>query len=300
VTEQTASTAWVHGRFDGRRGPKKVLFGRMYEDSAIELGAFPPGGRVMCIASAGCTAMALAPHHDVVAIDINPDQLAYARRRIEGEPAIQGNAERVMGLGRMVAPLLGWSARRVNEFLQLDDCAAQLDYWKRHLDTRRFRAALRVMFSLTALRAIYSSPLLRCLPPRLAMVMRSRLERGFANHPNRHNVYARALLLGELAAPAPVSVADRITLVQADAAEWLENAPAGSFEGISLSNILDGANEAYRARLVAAVRKAAAPGAMVVLRSFSEPAAAMTSNCATADRSMLWGIVDVRPADQFA
>jgi S-adenosylmethionine:diacylglycerol 3-amino-3-carboxypropyl transferase len=300
VTEQTASTAWVHGRFDGRRGPKKVLFGRMYEDSAIELGAFPPGGRVMCIASAGCTAMALAPHHDVVAIDINPDQLAYARRRIEGEPAIQGTAERVMGLGRMVAPLLGWSARRVNEFLQLDDCAAQLDYWKRHLDTRRFRAALRVMFSLTALRAIYSSPLLRCLPPRLAMVMRSRLERGFANHPNRHNVYARALLLGELAAPAPVSVADRITLVQADAAEWLENAPAGSFEGISLSNILDGANEAYRARLVAAVRKAAAPGAMVVLRSFSEPAAAMTSNCATADRSMLWGIVDVRPADQFA
>ena len=178
-------------------------------------------------------------------------------------------------------------------------CTAQIAFWQRHLDTRRFGAALRVMFSVTALRAIYSSPLLRCLPPRLAMVMRGRLERGFANHPNRHNLYARALLLGELAAPAPVSVADRITLVHADAAEWLENAPAGSLDGFSLSNILDGANDAYRARLGAAVRRAAAPGAMVVLRSFSEPNAAMTSNCATADRSMLWGIVDVRPADQF-
>ena len=299
MTELTASTAWVHGRFDGRQGPKKVLFGRVYEDSAIELGAFKPGGRVMCIASAGCTAMALAAHHDGVAIDINPDQLAYARRRIAGEPAIQGTAERVMGMGRMLAPLLGWSTPRVREFLALDDCTAQIAFWQRHLDTRRFGAALRVMFSVTALRAIYSSPLLRCLPPRLAMVMRGRLERGFANHPNRHNLYARALLLGELAAPAPVSVADRITLVHADAAEWLENAPAGSLDGFSLSNILDGANDAYRARLAAAVRRAAAPGAMVVLRSFSEPNAAMTSNCATADRSMLWGIVDVRPADQF-
>ena len=56
-----AGTVWTHGRFDARGGPGKVLFGRMYEDASIEAGAFPPGGRVFCIASAGCTAMRLAP-----------------------------------------------------------------------------------------------------------------------------------------------------------------------------------------------------------------------------------------------
>lgn len=298
--EQVATTAWVHGRFDGRDGPKKVLFGRMYEDSAIELGAFAAGGRVVCIASAGCTALALAARHEVVAIDINGDQLAYAERRIAGAPASRGTAERVMNFGRMFAPLVGWSKHRVHEFLELDDCAAQVDYWQRHLDTRRFRAALRVMFSVTALRAVYASPLLRCLPPNLASVMRARLARGFANHGNRDNAYARALLLGELAPPAPRSHRDRITLVQADAAEWLERAPAGSFAGFSLSNILDGANAAYRARLVAAVRRAAAPAAVVVLRSFAEPAPDLSTNQAAADRSLLWGIVDVRPVERFA
>ena len=45
---------------------------------SIELDAFRPGGRILCIASAGCTAMKLAPDHEVVAVDINPIQLAYA------------------------------------------------------------------------------------------------------------------------------------------------------------------------------------------------------------------------------
>ncbi len=106
---------------------------------------------MVCIASAGCTALALATRHEVVAIDINGDQLAYAKHRLAGAPASRGTAERVMDFGRMFAPLVGWSKRRVHEFLALDDCAAQVDYWLRHLDTRRFRAALRVLFSVTAL-----------------------------------------------------------------------------------------------------------------------------------------------------
>ena len=51
----TTATAWKAGRFDARVGPKQILFGRMYEDAAIERAAFRPGGRVFCIASAGCT-----------------------------------------------------------------------------------------------------------------------------------------------------------------------------------------------------------------------------------------------------
>jgi S-adenosylmethionine:diacylglycerol 3-amino-3-carboxypropyl transferase len=294
------STPWEHGRFDAREGPSKVLFGRMYEDAAIELQAFRPGGRIFCIASAGCTAMKLASRHEVVAVDINPDQLRYAAQRIAGMPAVRGTAERVMAFGRTFAPLVGWSSRRVEAFLDLDDPVEQLAFWHQHLDTRRFRFAFGALFSTTALGAIYASPFLGFLPRRLGSVMRSRLERCFARHPNRTNPYARALLLGELADDPPPREASAIELRQADAAEWLEHQPAASFDGFTLSNILDGADEAYRQRTFAAVKRAAKPEAVVVLRSFGEPPQDFGDNRAAEDRSMLWGIVAVCGAATLA
>ena len=292
----TAGTPWEAGRFDARAGPSKVLFGRMYEDAAIELSAFRPGGRVFCIASAGCTAMKLAPGREVVAADINQVQLAYAARRFEGAPAVRGTAERVMAFGRAFGPLFGWSRRRLRAFLDLDDPAAQIAEYRQHLDTRRFRAAFDGLFSVTALRSIYAAPFLDFLPRRLGAVLRGRMERCFARHPNRTNPYARALFLGDLPDEPPPPEAKQIQLVHADAAGFLEGAAAGSFEGFALSNILDGAGAGYRARLAAAVRRAAAPGAVVVLRSFAEPAGDATDDRAADDRSMLWGIVQVRPA----
>ena len=296
MTATVAETAWERGRFDARDGPGKVLFGRMYEDASIELDAFRPGGRVLCIASAGCTAMALAPHHEVVAVDINPVQLAYAERRFAGDRGARGAAERVMAFGRSFAPLAGWWPARVRAFLDLEDPAEQSGYWRRHLDTARFRAALDGLLSLTALRAVYASSFLDFLPPRLGSVMRGRMERCFARHPNRANPYARALLLGELSITPPPPEASDIRLVHADAAAFLEREPAGSFDGFALSNILDGVDAAYSRRLVAAVKRAAAPEAVVVLRSFREPSAALATNRAAEDRAMLWGIVDARPA----
>ena len=291
-----ATTPWEHGRFDARSGPSKVLFGRMYEDSAIECNAFRRGSRVFCIASAGCTAMQLAAaDHDVVAIDINRDQLAYAAARLAGRPAIRGTAERVMAAARMFAPLVGWTRRRLRRFVELDDVEAQVAMW-RTLDTWRLRIAFGALFSVTALRAVYASPFLAFLPSRLGAVMRARLARCFARHPNRTNPFAHALLLGELADEPPQPQAGSIELVHGDAAEWLEAAPAGSFDAFTLSNILDGASPPYRARLFAAVKRAAARDAVVVLRSFAEPPAELATNRAEDDRSMLWGVVDVRPA----
>jgi S-adenosylmethionine:diacylglycerol 3-amino-3-carboxypropyl transferase len=295
-----ASTVWERGRLDGRSGKRQVLFGSMYEDPAIELAAFRPGGRVMCIASAGDTAMALAPQHEVVAVDINPVQLAYAKHRLAGGEAVRGMAERVMGIARALAPLVGWTRTRIETFVALDDRDEQLAYWREHLDTRRFRFAFGALMSVRALRAFYSSPLLACLPPRLGRVMRARMERCFAHHANRANPYARLLLLGEATGHGLPPEACRVELVQADAAAYLEAAPAGSFDGFTLSNIVDGVDAAYRARLFAAVRRAAAPGAVVVLRSFSEPASARDTNQADRDRSMLWGAVDVIVADALA
>jgi S-adenosylmethionine:diacylglycerol 3-amino-3-carboxypropyl transferase len=291
-----AKTAWARGRFDARDGPRKLLFGHMYEDAAIEWGAFQPAGRVFCIASAGCTAMKLARRHDVVAVDINPVQLAYAERRFAGDPGRHGAAERVVGFARAFSPAVGWSRSRLRAFLDLDDPVAQTAYWRQHLDSWRFRTAFDGLFSLTALRAVYASPFLDLLPPRFGAVMRQRMARCFARYANRTNPYARALLLGEFAEEVPPSEAKSIRLVHADAAAYLESESAGSFDGFALSNILDGADVAYERRLIAALKRAAAPGAVTVLRSFREPSIDVPTNHAAEDRAMLWGIVDVRPA----
>jgi S-adenosylmethionine:diacylglycerol 3-amino-3-carboxypropyl transferase len=294
-----AVTVWRHGRFDARTRRSQVLFGRMYEDASIELGAFSPGGRIFCIASAGCTAMKLAPHHEVVAVDINPIQVAYARRRFEGDPGFRGKAERVMDFIRFFAPLAGWWPSRVRSFVELANPAEQMELWHRQLDTRRFRLALDLLFSFSALRAVYASPFLGFLPKHLGAVMRARMERCFARHPNRTNPYARGLLLGELSSePTPVE-AKRIRLVHADAADFLENTTPASFDGFTLSNIVDGVDEAYRQRLFAAVKRAAAPGAITVLRSFGEAEPDSPANRAAEDRAMLWGSVLVRPAAEL-
>lgn len=296
LTTEAIATAWERGRFDARTGPSRLLFGRMHEDASIELGAFRPGGRVFCIASAGCTAMALSTRHEVVAADINPVQVAYARRRFAGEAGSPGAAERMMSFGRRLAPMAGWRTARVETFLDLADPVEQVAYWRRHLDTARLRAAMDVLLSPAVLGLFYARPLLRSLPPRFGRVLRGRMERCFGRHPNRDNLHARALLLGDLSdAPTP-DEARAIRLVHADAATCLEREPPESFDGFTLSNILDGAGEAYRQRLSAAVRRAARPGALAVLRSFAEPLSPSTTNRAAEDRAMLWGIVDVMPA----
>ena len=185
-------------------------------------------------------------------------------------------------------------------FLELDDPAEQAGFWRRQLDTRRFRAAFDALFSVTALRAVYASPFLAFLPPRLGAVMRARMERCFARHPNRTNPYARALLLGELADDPPRPRAGAIELVHADAADVPRARARRAASTASRCRTSSTApSPAYRARLFAAVQRAAAPGAIVVLRSFAEPTAALPTNRAADDRSMLWGIVDVRPAAEL-
>ncbi len=296
MNSTAATTAWQRGRFDARGGPHKLLFGRMYEDAAIELGAFRSGGRVFCIASAGCTALKLAPCHEVVAVDVNPVQLAYVEHRRMGGVSRPGSAERFMACARALGPLAGWWPARIRAFLDLDDPPAQMDFWRRYLDTKRFRAGVDLLLSGPTLRAIYASSFLDFLPPHFGGVMRERMARCFGRFPNRTNPYARTLLLGEMPdEPLPAEVKN-VRLVQADAATFLEGEPAGSFDGFTLSNILDGASAAFEQRLFAAVKRSAAPGAMAVLRSFREPSVPLPSNRAAEDRAMLWGIVDVRPA----
>lgn len=292
-------TAWQAGRLGASRGPQRLLFGQMYEDVEIEVKAFHGKNRVFCIASAGATALRLAGEHEVVACDINPVQLAYAERRAHGSPAETGDAERAMNIARVFMPLVGWRRESVREFLAMNDVTKQSAYWKKYLDTRRFRAAFDLFLSPTTLRAIYAPRFLSFLPATFGAILRRRMARGFARHPNTTNPYARSLLMGEAKGEKTLPKMPRIQFVLSDAASYLESCAASSFAAFSLSNILDGAEPSYRSRLSQAVRRAATNDAVVVLRSFGEPPDELTANFAESDRAMLWGSVEVRVASLF-
>jgi S-adenosylmethionine:diacylglycerol 3-amino-3-carboxypropyl transferase len=265
----------------------------MYEDSGIELRAFKPQSRVFCIASAGCTARALAAAgHDVTAVDINPLQLAYAKSRAVGEPAQVGSVERLISSGRKVTSLTGWSQRRLVDFLDLSNCDEQLEYWDHHLDTRIWRTVVDTLLAPGLLGLCYAGPFLESLPKDFGPRLRNRLRRGWASHSNRTNPYATSLLLGAWPAE-PGTSAPPIKFACSDAADYLESCQAAIFDSFALSNIGDGAPTKYMRRLHAAIKRAAAPGAVVVTRSFSEPNQNNIANWAAQDRSMLWGVVEV-------
>ena len=143
-----AEAAWAKGRLDARAGPSELLFGRMFEDAAIELCAFRPGG---------------------------------------------------LSLLRAGGPIVGWTARRMHEFLDLEKPKHQVVFWRRHLDTARFRAAIDALLSRATLSRIYAPALLHGLPPGFGPVIRGRMERCFARHSNRTNPYAAVFLLGDTA-----------------------------------------------------------------------------------------------------
>lgn len=285
-------TPWRRGPFRAR--PLSLFFGHTYEDPGIELEACAPRSRVFSIAGAGDTARALAAAgHCVTAVDINPAQLAYAEARAAGSPAHLGTADRLLGFGRNLARLAGWSRARLEGFLSLSDCAEQIDFWDRELDTARWRSAVDTLLAPQLLGVCYRSPFLRSLPRDFGLRLRRRLRRGWASHPNDRSPFAALLLLGR-SLPEPGAARSPIRFVCADAADFLESCPPGTFEAFSLSNVGDGASPEYLVRLQAAIEHAAVPRAVVVSRSFREPDSAVATNQAGLDRSLLWGVVDVR------
>jgi len=287
---ETTSTAWKRGPFRVRS--RGLIFGQTYEDPGIELRAFKPQSRVFTIAGAGCTALALAAAgHSVTAVDINPRQLDYAKLRAEGGPARRGVVEHLLALGRKCAALAGWSRPRLAHFLSLSDGSEQVEYWDRWLDTPKWRAVVDLLLAPRLLGLFYSSPFVGALPQDFGARIRRRLRRGWGLHANRCNPYTAALLLGE--APSEYDrAASPIQFVCADAADFLESTPA-VFDAFALSNISDGASLAYQRRLHAAVERAAAPGAVLVTRSFAEPSSDSAAHWAALDRSLLWGSVEV-------
>lgn len=268
----------------------------MYEDSAIELETFAPFSRVFCIASAGCTARALAAaRHEVTAVDINPQQILYAQARATGAPMREGAIERLLSRGRMLFPMLGWTETRLRKFLLMRDPSEQLHYWKQTLDSQRWRMAVDTVLSAGLLGLVYTNPPVASLPRHFGSLVRARLERTWMNHANDLNPYAWRLFLGETQ-PIAEAPTPAIRFACADGATYLEACRPASFDAFSLSNVGDGAPSCYVQRLYRAVKRAAAPEALVITRSFAEPVTAINKNLAARDRSMLWGTVHVTSA----
>lgn len=286
---EPAQTTWRQGAF--RAATQLLVFGQTYEDPRIELEAFPAESRVFCIAGAGYTVQALAAAgHRVTAVDIKSAQLDYARALHSGNPPRAGLAERMMAVGRRSSMLCGWNRQKLETFVHLDNCSEQVDYWDQELDTPIWRTSVDLLLAPKLLRLCYRGPFVSALPPGFGARIRERLRRGWASHNNCSNPFAALLMLGAPIACAHVPVLP-IRFVCADAAEFLEVCTPGSFDAFALSNLGDGASPEYLRRLVAAMKNAGTSQALVVWRSFAEPGAEMTANCAAADRSLLWGIV---------
>jgi len=285
VARGIVKTAWSSGRLAGS-GPPRLIFGRMYEDPGVEIRSLPKG-RVIAIASAGDVAFGLAAAgHEVVAIDVNPAQVEYARERMTGGPPRLGQADRYLAQAARALPLLGLPRDRLRRFFDLDDPRIQVAEWRK-LAGRRFRAALSLAFG-PALRLAYRSELASALPRGFAGELVSRLERGFGIHPNRSNPLAPALF----GLPTPPVRAQAVDLQQAELLEYMRAQSTGSFDGFAFSNVTDGAPAGFRDELLTAARRIARPGAIAVLRTLGGPRGAQDVERAASDRALIWGGIE--------
>lgn len=289
---------WAAGRLKGG-GRETLLFGAMYEDAAIEEEVLRGCSAVFAVAASGDTALTLAAaDRHVVAVDINRAQVDYLHRRLRGEPRRQGAVDRLLAAARALAPVAGWTRSRLRRFLDLEDVSVQRRVFDQVLDTVRFRFLVDAALSPTALLRAYRPEFVDFLPGRFGSVVRSRLRLGVSTHPNRTNPYARLLFAGD-APDVPQPPADSLDVRHGDAVAYLESQPTTRFDGFTLSNILDGPDATFRARLAHAIRHAATSDALVVVRSLREPVDRESACWAVRDRSMIWGTVAVVEASRF-
>lgn len=289
-------TPWRYGRLDGSRRPAKLLFRRMFEDPTVELRAFRGRRRIVCIASGGCVAISLVnAGHEVTGVDVNPAQIEHVRARLASRIVDDSLAALSPRGRRLLWRTVGIAPHAMLDFLNSSSPEDQIRMWDR-LCTRRARIALRVCLHPMSLRVVYAKPFVKALPARFDALLLQRLRGGISRHSNRDNPFIWQLLAG--ARPHRLDTvlspnSGPIRLLCSDVVSFLRGIAPGSFDAFSLSNILDGCDSAYADALVQAVRHAAAPGAVIVLRSFAESPCPRL-DWRTQDRSHLWGSVSVQ------
>jgi Uncharacterized conserved protein (COG2071) len=275
-------TPWADGRL-GRigRGPR-LLFGATYEDPNLEIAAFAGCREVLCIAGAGDLARSLAAvGFRVTALDVNPRQIEYAIVRSNGGPFRRGSAEHVMGIGRNLLRLGGWSAETMRRLAVSDDPVERETIWK-SLTSGHRGLLLRMLLSPARLAVLFRPEFVSLAGPgfyrRLVETVGSSLQAS----PSEENPFAHLLFAGKPFGSASRDLggtrfAENPKFVCADILQHLEGLPEGSVECAAMSNICDGAPADFRAKLDSALRRALKPGAPVTVRTLGDVSALSTT-----------------------
>lgn len=297
------STARRRGRTSANPR-QRLLHGWDWSDPRIELEELAPASRVLVSGGAGEMIAALAAAgHRVTAIASNQHQLDYARRRVAGAPFEPGAAERLIDLGRGMirAASPAWSRRRMRQFLQEGDPLRAAAAWKAKLDNRTLASILKTMLgpagTLSALvLRDFSTP----IPPHFDEAIRGRIGRALRKHAPRDNPYAWRLLLGEEQPGSSLPPVDPATIrwVEEPLLDHLEQVAPGSYDAMTLSNVIDGADERWIRDLRKAALRAVMPGGPVITRSFATTMDDEAAKRARRDRAMLWGSIVVARAPE--
>lgn len=278
---------------------QRLLHGWDWTDPRIELEELVPGSRVLASAGAGELVAALAgARHRVTAIAANREQLEYAQRRVAGGPFEPGAAERLIDLGRgMVrAASPAWSRRRMRQFLQEDEPLQAAEAWKERLDNRTLASILKTMLGPAGtLSALILRDFATPIPSHFDEAIRGRIGRALRKHAPSENPYAWRLLLGEdlPGHHMPAIDSDVIRWAEEPLLDHLERAAPGSYDAISLSNVIDGADERWIRDLRKAAMRAVVPGGPIIARSFATTMDDDAAKRARRDRAMLWGSIVV-------
>ncbi len=268
-------TPWADGRL-GRigRGPR-LLFGATYEDPNLEIAAFAGCREVLCIAGAGDLARSLASAgFRVTALDVNPRQIEYAIERSNGGPFRRGSAEHVMGIGRNLLRLGGWSAETMRRLAVSDDPVERETIWK-SLTSGPRGLLLRILLSPARLAVLFRPEFVSLAGPGFYRRLVETVGSSLKASPSGENPFAHILFMGKpLGAASPdlggTPFAENPKFVCADILQYLHGLPEGSVECAAMSNICDGAPADFRAQLDSALRRALKPGAPVTVRTLGD------------------------------
>lgn len=191
----------------------------------------------------------------------------------------------VDGVLRHASRGLRWliGRRAVRALLHAQNVEAQREVWRTSVNRKRFNALFGVALHPLVLRAFYGAALRAGLPLDLGESVQHNIERTLLELPIASNPYIVSLLRGRLArepenwpiALCPSSFApinarlDRLTLTCADATSWLNAQDENSIDFFGLSNVVEAIEPASAQALLRAVARAAAPGALVCVRTIT-------------------------------
>ncbi|WP_413316864.1 hypothetical protein AA0Z99_09565 [Agrococcus sp. 1P02AA] len=284
------------------RPRQRLLHGWDWSDPRIELEELAPTSRALVSGGAGELVAALTDAgHRVTVIGSNHHQLQYARRRVAGGDFEPGAAERLIDLGRgmIKAASPAWTRRRMRQFLQEGDPLRAAEAWKTRLDNRTLASILKTMLGPAGtLSALVLRDFATPIPPHFDEAIRGRIARALRKHAPKENPFAWRLLLGEeMPGHAPPRVApEAVTWLEEPLLEHLERVGPGAYDAVTLSNVIDGADERWVRDLRKAALRAVVPGGPVIARSFATTMDDESAKRARRDRAMLWGSIVVQRA----